>query len=322
MQFRTEVKPLSKQGLIDHSQRVLMIGSCFTENIGNRLTSRLFNVTVNPFGPLYNPMSIARGISRLESRELYTPADIFSADGMWHSYDFHSRFSSAIQSHALEMMNRSIEEHETPQVLIITLGSDATFINKDSGEVVANCHKQPQSLFDLRHESVATMRDTLVECIERMRKVSPSLQVIFTVSPVRHLSYGAATNSRAKGRLIEAAMSIADSDPSVSYFPAYEIMMDDLRDYRFYAPDMIHPSEVAVDYIYQIFCDSYFTPATQKLADECETLTRRLRHRPMGDNVMNYQKFMDTTFHLAKSMMKKHPQLISSIKKLINNHAL
>lgn len=322
MQFRTEVKPLSRQGLIDHSKRVLMIGSCFTENIGNRLTSRLFNVTVNPFGPLYNPMSIARGISRLESKELYTPADIFSADGMWHSYDFHSRFSSAIQGRALEMMNRSIEEYATPQVLIITLGSDATFINKSSGNVVANCHKQPQSLFDLRHESVTTMRDTLVECIERMRQASPALQVIFTVSPVRHLSYGAATNSRAKGRLIETAMSIADTDPSVSYFPAYEIMMDDLRDYRFYASDMIHPSEVAVDYIYQIFSESYFTPATQKLADECEALTRRLRHRPMSDNVANYQKFMDSTLQLAKSMMKKHPQLIPSIEKLIHNHAI
>lgn len=299
-----------------------MIGSCFTENIGNRLTSRLFNVTVNPFGPLYNPMSIARGISRLMSQQLYTASDTFCANSLWHCYDFHSRFSSTQQERALEMMNRSITDFQHPQLLIITLGSDAAFINKASGEIVANCHKQPQSNFDLQHCSVSAMSSALMECVERMRQISPSMQVIFTVSPVRHLSYGAATNSRAKGRLIEAALSIADSLPYVSYFPAYEIMMDDLRDYRFYAADMIHPSEVAVDYIYQKFSDSYFSPATQKLADECDALTRRLRHRPMTDNVADYQKFMDSTLQMAKSLMKKHPQLIPAIEKLIHNHAL
>ncbi|MDE6321534.1 MAG: GSCFA domain-containing protein [Muribaculaceae bacterium] len=322
MQFRTQVKPLDKQGLIDHSQRVLMIGSCFTENIGSRLTSSLFNVSVNPFGPLYNPLSIARSIDLLASQKVYTPDDTFCAEGLWHCYDFHSRFSSAHQSHALELMNRSIEAYQPPQVLILTLGSDAAFINKATGEVVANCHKQPQSHFELVHCSISTMRDALTGCIDKLRQVSPSLQVIFTVSPVRHLSYGASTNSRAKGRLIEAAMSIADDDPKVSYFHAYEIMMDDLRDYRFYATDMIHPSEIAVDYIFELFSQSYFTPTTQKLADECEALTRRLRHRPMSDNVANHQKFMDSTLQLAKSMMKKHPQLIPSIENLIHTHAL
>ncbi len=322
MQFRTVVKGINQQGLIDHSTRVLMIGSCFTENIGKRLAARLFNVTVNPFGPLYNPMSIAGGLDRLVSQLPYTEADIFLSDGLWHSFDFHSRYSSADQSRALEMMNESVNGFQIPDVLIVTLGSDATFTLKSIGQVVANCHKLPSQQFKLEHQSVEAIITTLKQSIRRLRRLNEQIQVIFTVSPVRHLSYGAAVNSRAKGRLIEAALEIADTVLGVSYFPAYEIMMDDLRDYRFYADDMLHPSEVAVDYIYQIFSDSYFTDDTVRLADECLKLTRRLAHRPMGDNPDAHRQFMDATLLQARSLMKRYPKLIHSIEKLIHNHAL
>lgn len=317
MNFRTEVNPIGHAGMISHKHHLWLIGSCFSDNIGRRLADDLFAVTINPFGPLYNPMSIAAALDRLISRQKYTRDDLINTDGVWRCYDFHSRFASTDPDKALAMMNGAISNTPIPDILIITLGSDATFTLNESKHIVANCHKQPQSMFNLEHQPIGAMTDALHHAISRMRSLNPAMQTIVTVSPIRHIGYGASVNSLGKARLICAAHALTQLEPNTCYFPSYEIMVDDLRDYRFYAADMIHLSDVAVEYIYDIFRRSFFDDDTIALANRCSGITRRLRHRPITDDHEAFAKFNRQTMDMARALAEQHPCLASTINQLL-----
>ncbi len=289
MKFRTEIQPLpGLQGTITHSSHIWTIGSCFADNIGDCMFSEGFDIEVNPLGTLYNPLSILNAVSNLVNGRVYTPADFFPHEGRFRSYDFHSIFSRRTPEESAEFVNSRLselrEEMSKLSTLILTFGSARCFRLKATGQAVANCHKQHPDIFQVEDLSVDLCIEAISETIALLRRSCPNLkQIILTVSPIRHKAYGFHADKISKATLLLACEKVRLANPSmITYFPAYEIMMDDLRDYRFYSADMIHPSETAVDYIYKIFSHTFFSTLTlTKAAAHLRDLRRSL-HRPFA----------------------------------------
>lgn len=276
MKFRTEIEP-GKSAPISHDDTLLMLGSCFTTNIGEQLLIDGFNAVVNPTGVLYNPASIAAMLNRAMKRSHYTPDDLFlDNDGTFHALDFPNNRRSTDAPTLLRTINEELDTLsqalERCTTLIITFGTAHIFERADNTQVVGNCHKLPAAMFNRRRMSV----DEIVELWSPLIK---SHRVIFTVSPIRHLADGLHGNTLSKATLLLATDTLCGM--GAEYFPSYEIMMDDLRDYRFYAPDMKHPSEVAVKYIYESFRSRYFSPSTEKTAEENRKNHIHSQHRPL-----------------------------------------
>lgn len=284
MDFRTEVVPQKGfEGVVSHSTPLLLLGSCFTDNIGALLVDSGFDATVNPFGPLYNPLSLLRAFRTLSAGQPFTSADIFASSGSLRSFDFHSRFSRADASEALEAMNTSLAKGvaalRKAAVVIITLGTTRFFSRRDNGDVVANCHKLHPSVFDEMRLSLPRCEEALTLIVETIRGVNPDAAVMFTISPLRYLGSGAHDNLIIKSTLALAVDSVMSRCDNILYFPAYEIMLDDLRDYRFYAADMRHPSDVAVEYIFSRFMLTYCSEPSRARAADCRRASRRAAHR-------------------------------------------
>lgn len=240
---------------------VWTVGSCFSDEIGRRMAAAGFNVRPNPLGTLFNPASICRQLRRVADGTPYVASDLYELNGFWHSPDFHSSFSDPDRDTALAKMNSAVcSLHEAlPSLrwLMLTLGSARAFVAKDTGCVVANCHKLPAACFEIRDLSLDEITSDLNSTLQRLRLLAPQMRVILTVSPVRHKSYGMHADKLSKARLLLAADTICNTLDDVVYFPAYEILDDELRDYRFYASDMIHPSEAAAEYIYTRFGEAF-----------------------------------------------------------------
>lgn len=288
MKFRTEIEPIpGLQGVIDHSQPVVMLGSCFTDNIGARLAEGGFDVDVNPAGTLFNPLSILSTLERIADGRRFTADDLVrDADGVWHSFDLHSRFSSRdaakVTARANDRFDRAARAFRNAGVAIITLGSAVVFEHV-SGRVVANCHKFPAADFTRVALTLETTVGALRDIVGTLRRMSPGVRVIFTVSPVRHTAYGLHGNQLSKATLLLAVDTIVGRSASndIIYYPAYEIVNDDLRDYRFYDEDLKHPSKMAVDYIYDHFQSTFFTAATRDKARMAARQARQQAHRPL-----------------------------------------
>lgn len=343
MDFRTAIKPAPATIRVDHSSGIMMLGSCFSDNIGRRLLDGLFDVDVNPMGTLYNPASIASALDDIMERREFAAADLFEHDGRWHSFAHHSRFSGTDPEKVLKGINSRLRTaHDNlrlGRVLIVTLGTAWIFSLRATGRVVSNCHKLPQAMFERSRMSVSDIVTLWQPLLSRLREFNPSLQVIFTVSPIRHLADGAHGNQLSKATLLLAVDALIETtstvmpteavcpdgtilliDPvppmAMEYFPAYEALMDDLRDYRFYAADMTHPSETAADYVYSLFASSHMSEATRGLAAACRKVTRRLAHRPMTDDKAAIERFEQSTLQLVESLSLSHPYL----KKAITNY--
>lgn len=313
MEFRTPVAPLKElEGIISHDRPVVMVGSCFTDNIGARLRDELYDCVVNPWGTLYNPASMAAAMLDLIYGRDYTLDELWERDGLWHSYSHHSRFSGTDPDKVLAGMNASLADArraiDRASALVVTFGTAWIFRLKEGNRVVANCHKQPASTFNREMLNVTQTAGLWKKIVREINARFPDLKIIFTVSPIRHLADGAHSNALSKATLLLAVDHIVRDNPSTAlYFPSYEIMLDDLRDYRFYAPDMVHPSEVAVDYIYDIFKRSFTTAADRQLAAECASLMKRLRHRPLAGPLP--EAFIAETDRLRDNLLTRHPAL-------------
>lgn len=286
MKFRTEIKDLNYPFLLDPNKTVVLIGSCFAENIARKMHECQWNV-FNGAGTLYNPMSIAKVIDLLAlsdecSAEL--SSSIFEAEGLTHSWLFDSHFSR-IEAIDLIKNVESVREDliqslEKSQALIVTFGTSwCYFLEGKENYIVANCHKQPQSLFSRRRVSVSEIVDLWTDLICRLTARFPDLKVIFTVSPVRHLKDGFEGNSRSKATLLLAVEELCAGSADAFYFPAYEIVCDDLRDYRFYAQDLVHPSDSAVEYIWEIFRKSFVDTRGEELIRQGNKRFKALNHR-------------------------------------------
>ena len=289
--FRTEFHPKPSSFQIGFGNQLLTVGSCFSENIGQRLQQNKFGVLANPFGTIYNPVSIFK----LLDVNAPDTSKFVEVGGQWYHLDFHSQFTGRDQKTletVLELKLKEVSEYLTQvQTVFITLGTAYVYEWLESGEVVANCHKIPQKQFRKRMLSIEEMKESFEKLKMNLTKVKPGLQFVFTVSPVRHIKDGIAENQLSKSLLRTLCHELSQHN-QVSYFPAYEIMMDDLRDYRFYKSDMIHPSEMAEDYIWNKFQITYMSDQTRKVLNEWGKIQAALSHRSFNPESANHQKFL------------------------------
>ena len=314
MEFRTTVKTGENRAWLHHSESVVLLGSCFSDNIGTKMRGAFINASINPMGTLYNPMSIAGAVNRLINNSPVAGMQLFMQGGVWNSYDFHSRHSMPDKQAAIDHMNRCIEQgHDALrqcQLLTITLGTALVYRLRSTGEVVANCHKVPQHEFERKMATVSEMTRELDSMLTRLHEFNPELHVIFTVSPIRHIADGLDTNSLSKAALRVAIHEVvARHSDYCDYFPAFEIMLDDLRDYRFYTSDMVHPSDVAIEYIWQAFQATYLDDRSAIAVARCERIHKRLQHRPMSTARETVDRFNADTAAVVRNLIKEYPYL-------------
>ncbi len=306
MTFRTEY-PLTAAPIgISHQTPILSMGSCFAENIARRLQRLAFPIHINPFGILFNPVSIAKGLKMLQNNTILTENELFFQNHLWQNYAFHGRFSKPHLKETLSNMRQSIElGHDFTQKAnrwLLTLGTSAVFMEKTSQQIVANCHKTPASFFERKRLSIQEIVDNCAPIFEEQDAQIHDFQIIMTVSPIRHLREGFVENQRSKAVLILASEVLAGLYDFVHYFPAYELLLDDLRDYRFYEADMIHPNAQSIDYIFEFFCKTFMNDKTFAIMKAVEKYQQRVEHRPFNAESVDYQQFITKTALLKKDL--------------------
>lgn len=314
MYFRTIVDLPGNMPTISHQDEILLLGSCFSEHIGDYLTRAKFRCDVNPFGILYNPQSILVALQQILAGKEYTASDLFCSDGIYRSFMHHSSFASACCNEVLDRINTRIRKaHERlPDIhyLMLTLGTSWVFTSKEKGNVVSNCHKIPADAFERKRLGVEEIVSTYTSLIEDIRAINPNCKLLFTLSPIRHLKDGAHGNQLSKSILLLAVDQLQRLFPGqVFYFPAYEIVLDELRDYRFYADDMTHPSSVAVAYVWERFSTTFFSEETQSIVKECLKINKSLLHKPFDTTSEGYIVFLKQLVLKIDEIAKKYPNL-------------
>ena len=311
--FRTILPPSKSPVEITHQDKVLCIGSCFAEHIGERLIYNKIPTSLNPFGIVYNPISI------VESLELLLKTDfIFSEKNNqliespigWNSFSHHGQFSHPQKEVVLNKINHALKETRNflngTTKLILTFGTANVFVYKKTGQIVANCHKVSQQEFEKRRLSIDEITNPVTTVLQKFKKAFPNLEVIMTVSPVRHIRDGLVENQRSKSTLILALSHLVNQHDFIHYFPSYELLLDDLRDYRFYKKDMIHPSEVAVDYIWNFFTQTWFSQKTIDLNKKINKIRMAANHRPLQPDSSGHLDFIKKQLMLIKELEEEY----------------
>ncbi len=315
MKWNTPVIIELHLGYLQHDIPLLLMGSCFADNMGQYLTAAKFNICVNPFGTLYNPESIAHAIERLMGNRAFTSEELSTNGNLWYSYHHHGDFSQPTQEDTLNAINTAYNQAANLlphcQRLIITWGTAYVYRLKENGSVVANCHKQPDALFTRNRLSVEEITSRWSKLLVQLHRYAPQCKVLFTVSPIRHLRDGAHDNQLSKSTLLLAVEALCNQCPEMcSYFPAYEIVMDELRDYRFYAEDMTHPSQQTIAYLRERLADTYFTPETKALTEVCLKIDKGLQHKPLkGRNNEAYRTFATHLLQQMNQITEKYPYI-------------
>lgn len=298
MQFRTQI-PISKSNFpIDYNSKIISLGSCFAENMADKFDYYKFQNTRNPFGILFHPLAIKKFIDFAVTQKTFTQSDIFFHNERWHCFDAHSDLSNANANELLANLNGIVklmhEKINEATHFIITYGTAWVYQDIESNSVVANCHKVPQKHFKKELLTVQKIEVSIANTIHLIKSVNPKINIIFTVSPVRHIKDGFVENQWSKSNLFSAIHSVLNSEQNKShseYFPSYEIMMDELRDYRFYNEDMLHPNQVAIDYIWERFMGNTISDKAYQIIEEVDSIQRGLSHRPFNPNSESHQKF-------------------------------
>lgn len=319
MKFRTELDIKKFDPAISHQQKLMLVGSCFTENIGEKLRKHKFSVCENPNGILFNPVSVSEAIINVIDYKQYTEQDLFNYNEGWHSWQHHSRFSGITASDALHKINTATNQahHFLKQAntILITLGSAWIYtltneaFNATIGTVAANNHKAPASWFEKKLLRVDQAILVLVTMLDRLGAFNPNIKIIFTISPVRHLREGAVNNNRSKAVLIQAMHDLCDRLPQLYYFPAYEIVLDDLRDYRFFAEDLVHPNYYATQYVWEKFVDNCIAESSKKLMDEIADINNAYNHKPFNATSNQHKLFLKNYFEKTKQLQQQHAHL-------------
>jgi hypothetical protein len=312
MEFRIPLRPGKLPSFIEFADPILLSGSCFTEHMADRMRRHKFSILENPNGVLFNPVSIASSLVRAIDGEPYSRSDLFHRNGIWSNWDFHGRFSDPDPGKALDGMNASVKRahgflRET-RWLFLTLGS-AWVYHLEDGRIVANCHKAPDSAFYRRLLSLEEVLSTLDNLIHRLSQVTPDIKVILTVSPVRHMRDGYVENNRSKAVLLQAVHHLAGKFDRIHYFPAYELVIDDLRDYRFYAEDMVHPNHQATAYVWERFVEASFSGPTREAMKEIAGLGAAMAHRPLHPGSAAHRDFMRSCLEKTMELSRRFPSL-------------
>ena len=313
IKLRTEVELPEFKSKMGYRHQSLMIGSCFAENIGNYLRERCLPITVNPYGILYNPFSVAGCLEQLMTQKKFEEDDLFFSNGLFNSFSHHGRFSGSDSGKVLRQINSEAIEAFTclknANHLFVTFGTSWVFQHKQSGKVVSNCHKLPAAMFSHTRLPVEQITEIWTPLIGQLRIFNPKLRIVFTVSPIRHLKDGAHENQLSKATLllaIEALIANSGNDV-ISYFPSYEIVLDELRDYRFYATDMAHLSELATDYIREKFVGDILDKEAQSIINEIDKLIQALNHKPFNPLESGYTSFIKAQLEKLDQLKIKYP---------------
>lgn len=316
---------------IEYKEPICLIGSCFTEHIGNALANYKFPILQNPNGILFDPASTVQALKSYIKPQLYTEKDLFFHNDVWQTWNHHSRFSALTPEACLQLVNQSQQEaHEflkSAKWLIITLGSSfsyrltnaATHTGGTVGVGVANCHRAPQQWFDKHMMTIEETVTSLDNMLHQLFFFNPSIQIIFTVSPVRHIRDGVVENNRSKARLIEAVHHLVNKFDRLHYFAAYELVIDVLRDYRFYDIDMVHPNYSATEFVLKNFMREFVSENANEIAEKVQKIVIAAKHRPMHAATPAHQQFLKTQSQKAIELMKQYPfidlsQELSSFK--------
>ncbi|MCK8521409.1 GSCFA domain-containing protein [Aquimarina sp. D1M17] len=314
MNLQTKIPLPSQETKICYKSEVVMLGSCFAENIGARFEYFKFRNLVNPFGILFHPKAIETFLWMALQDERYTDADLFFHNEQWHCFDAHSSLSSPHKDALLERLNSALvaskEKINSATHIGITLGTAWVYRLLALDMIVANCHKIPQREFTKELLAIDEVMQCVQNCIHLVRNQNPSAQLIFTVSPVRHIKDGFVENNQSKSHLIAAIHQAIQKDENSFYFPSYEIMMDELRDYRFYNEDMIHPSDTAVQYIWERFCQSWVAQESIATMKKVAEIQKGIAHRPFNPESKQHVSFLKA-LELKKSHIQKEFPFIS-----------
>lgn len=306
MNFRTEIKIKPQQNSIDYKSKVLLIGSCFTNNIGLKLDYFRFNTFINPFGILFHPKAIEKLITYSLTNTVITEKDLVFHNEQWHYLDIHSDFSHSDKLIVLDFINSALKETkaylEKATHIVITLGTSWVYRYNKTNKLVANCHKIPQKEFQKELLSVNEIENSLDKINSIIKNRNPKIEIIFTVSPVRHLKDGFIENQQSKAHLLSVIHQVLDKQ--THYFPAYEIMMDDLRDYRFYKKDMLHPNEVAIDYIWDKFVATWINSSEKETMNQVTQIQKGLTHKAFNKESNKHQLFLENLNQKKKTLEK------------------
>ena len=296
MNFTTKIPITQNANPIDYNSKIVSFGSCFAENMGDKLLYYKFQTQVNPFGIIFNPFSIEKLIERVVLQRYFTKDDIFFFNERWHCYEVHSELSDADSEVFLSKLNRILSDTQKQLQqathIIITYGTSWVYRHIETNGIVANCHKVPQKQFSKELLSIDSIQKAIQNTVSLIATLNPKCNFIFTVSPVRHLKDGFVENQVSKAHLIAAIYATTNTkQQTLNYFPSYEIMMDELRDYRFYADDMMHPSPMAIDYIWERFAATQIDASAITTMELVQTIQKGLAHRPFNPNSESHQKF-------------------------------
>jgi hypothetical protein len=306
-----DIKPLPEY--ITYEHKIMLIGSCFTEHIGNNLQDLKFNVLQNPNGILFEAASVCRSLVNYLDNKQYKAEELSFQNELWQSWDHHGRFNHPDQEKALEGINTSQQQAHAfikeADWLIITLGSSFVYRLKETNAFVANCHKAPGTWFEKYLIPITEQIELLDNTIHRLFYSNPKLKIIFTISPVRHLRDGVVDNNRSKARLIETVHHLVNKFDRLFYFPAYELVIDVLRDYRFYDIDLAHPNYAATQFVMEHFADFAFDETTQDLMKEIKQLVIARNHKPFHPGSNQHQQFLKQHYAKAEALAKAHPSL-------------
>jgi len=310
MKLQTKISLKPEQIRIDYDSSILLLGSCFAENIGEKLDYFKFKSLQNPFGILFHPMAIENLVSRSVDENEYSEEDVFFHNERWHCFDSHSDVSDASKEKLLQKLNQGLAKtyqqiHKSTHI-IITLGTAWVYRKSKSDAIVANCHKVAQKEFSKELLSVAAIEKSLKNIIGMIRSLNEKTQVILTVSPVRHLKDGFVQNQRSKAHLITAIHETIGQGNAL-YFPSYEIMMDELRDYRFYESDMIHPNQLAIDYIWERSKTVWIAEESFSIMEKVAEVQKGLKHRPFNPDSEQHHKFTQSLDKKIMYLKKKYP---------------
>ncbi len=318
IKLKTSYTPEKEDFQIDYHSKILLVGSCFAENIGNKLKESFFKCRMNPFGIMYNPISIETSIKRVCTGEPFQENNLFYANERWNSFKHHSKYSGISPTKTLAAINQSLAEaHEwikQSNFLFISFGTAWVFRHKESNEIVGNCHKLASNLFVRERLSIEEVVRSQTALIAKIRELNPTIKVIYTLSPVRYLKDGMHENQLSKSILL-LAIEHLKTLKDIYYFPAYEIQMDDLRDYRFYAEDLTHPNDLAVKYIWEKFQQSYMKEETCILSEKLLQLHKAMQHRVFNKDSVSHQKFKKSNLKKIAQIESNHPEIDLKIAK-------
>lgn len=316
--FRTKVELPTFTFNVHHQHAILSIGSCFSENIGQRLQMCAFDAITNPMGVVYNPVSVANTLENLMAKERFDVADLTQFGNLHGSFAHSTLYSHTVAHESLKLINKDFLQAKTQlsdaDLLFITFGTSWVFELIESGQVVANCHKLSAKNFRRRRLQVFEIVEIYQSLFAKLFIANPKLKIVFTVSPVRHWKDGPTENNISKAILLMAIQEIQKLfSHNVFYFPSYEIVVDELRDYRFYAADMLHPAPIAIDYIWQQFGECFFDNQTKALNREIEALRKSVLHRPLHPNTAEYEKFKQSIRMQQQTLLLKFPWLANRL---------